>query len=369
MMAGRVSPFDVIARVLAERLRGCTASGELRSLVRSRAIDWERVVGHASAEFVLPALAAAAQDLDLVDALDQELAGFFEAVHAANIERNGELRAELATAVGVLNGVGIEPVLLKGAIRLADGLYPDDGWRILRDLDLLIPKSLEARAIQALERAGYAPEGGHEFRRPGGPVQIDLHTELFPELAQTSILQAASVLDGSRPAEFAGGTMRLPSIEHQLVHLIGHGQIRHPGSALGQIALRDRLEAAALLHWGRERVDWQAVLARFVTTGYRRPLMTFLLSLDDDALYAVPVPIRIDALTALQRRRIALQARSKLLAWIGSWGGWCASELKRQVERVEGQPKAIRNARSLIFERGAGSRMARAMAERIPRFR
>ena len=174
MTAGRLLPFDVIARVLTERLRGCAASGELRSLLRSRGIDWKRVVGHASAELVLPALAAALKDLDLLGALDQELAGFLELVHDANIERNGELRAELTIAVGVLNRAGIEPVLLKGAIRLATGLYPDDGWRMLRDLDLLVPQGRLAEATRALQDAGYARCGpGGEFRRPGGACQID----------------------------------------------------------------------------------------------------------------------------------------------------------------------------------------------------
>ena len=69
--------------------------------------------------------------------------------------------------------------------------------------------------------------------------------------------------------------VRVPSIEHQLVHLIGHSQIRHFGHAFGRVSLRHRLEAAALVQWGRERIDWQAVSGRFVAAGYRRPLLVF----------------------------------------------------------------------------------------------
>ncbi len=264
MTAGR-HPFDVIARVLVERLRGCEPSDELRTLVRSPAIDWERVVGHASSQYVLPALAAALRDLGLKEALDEELAGFLDAVHAANLERNRELRDELAAAVGILNRAGIEPVLLKGAIRLADGLYPDAGWRMLRDLDLLLPEASLADAVRAFEAAGYTACGsGGEIRRGGGACQIDLHTELFSTPRQVRLLPAAEILAGGRPVAFGDGRVRLPSAGHQLTHLIGHGQIRHLGHAFGRIALRDRLEAAALVHWGREAIDWQAVLARFV---------------------------------------------------------------------------------------------------------
>jgi putative nucleotidyltransferase-like protein len=124
MIADRVHPFDLIPRVLAERLRGFAALQELRCGVACSDIAWERVVGRASAEHVLPAFAAALHELDLARLLDPELAAFLEAVHAACIEQNGELRDELALAVGVLNRVGIEPVLLKGTIRLLDGLYP-----------------------------------------------------------------------------------------------------------------------------------------------------------------------------------------------------------------------------------------------------
>ncbi len=366
MTARRVHPFDLIGRVLAERLGGCQASDELRGMVRSRAIDWEQVVGHASAQFVLPALAAALNDLALAEALDEELRAFLDAVHAANRERNSELRDELAAAVAVLKRADIEPVLLKGAIRLADGLYPDDGWRMLQDLDLLVPEASLTKAIRAFEAAGYTACGSAgEIRRRGGVCQIDLHTELFSTPRQARLLPAGDILERERAVAFGGGKVRIPSIEHQLTHLIGHGQIRHLGHAFGRIALRDRLEAAALVHWGRESVDWQAVLARFDAAGYRRPALSFLLALNDGAWCAAAATDRIDLLTALQRRRIALQARSATSAYIGSRAGWWISAFRSQIEeRDGGQPGAIENLRSLIFERGAVRRLARAVLSR-----
>ena len=95
MTSQRIYPFVLIARVLAERLRGRAASEELQALVRSRRVEWERIIGHASAQYVLPALAAAMKDLALVEP-GTELGAFLEAVHAANLERNSAFRAELA---------------------------------------------------------------------------------------------------------------------------------------------------------------------------------------------------------------------------------------------------------------------------------
>ena len=357
-------PFDLMARILAGRLQGCAPSEELRAMVLSPSIGWEQVLRHASAQFVLPAFAAALRDLGLIELLDEELGAFLSAVHAANVERNDELRDELAAAVAVLNRVGIEPVLLKGAIRLVDQLYPDHGWRMMRDLDLLVPKD---KLVRALERAGYLrlDPGAFELGRPKALAQIDLHPEPFSTRAEAGLLSAAEILDGARPAAFGNGSVRLPAVEHQLVHLVGHCQIRHLGYAFGSITLRDRLEAAALFRWAGESINLEAVSARFGAAGYRRPLSTFLLSLNDVGLCAVPAPGRIDRLIALQRRRIALQARSATLGYIGSRAGWWVSELRSQiVERDDGERRALKSLKRLMFERRAVGSMARGFLHR-----
>ena len=363
MTAASWSPFDVVARVLSERVRRCEASEELRALVSSRNTSWERVLSYAGAEYVLPAFAAALRDLGLIGALDPELSAFLKAVHAANVERNAEIRNELEAAVGVLNRVGIEPVLLKGAIRLVDDLYPDHGWRMLRDIDLLIPPSSLAEVIRAFGEIGYTQLSlsGNEIQRWDGLVQIELHDEVF-----SNLLPAMEVIEASRSAALGNGRVHHPSLEHQLVHLIGHCQIRHRGHACGHIGLRDRLEAAAMVNWGHGNVDWSSVEARFRAAGYRRPLLTFLLALNDSALCTVPVPARIDLLTALQLRRVALQQRSITFAHIGACAGWCGSEVKSQVaERDAGWPRAIKNLKRLIFERRAACKMARALGRRL----
>jgi hypothetical protein len=372
MTTGRLQPFDVITPILAERLRGCEATAELRAMMRSQRIDWVRVVAHASAQLVLPAFAAAVRDLDLLRGLDEQLGAFLEAVHAANLERNGELRDELEAAVGVLNRVDIEPTLLKGAIRLLDGLYPDTGWRMLRDLDLLIPQARWNDALRALQGAGYAitrkADSAAVLRPAGGLVAVDVHKEPFSTWRQERLLRGAEIVHDARPTVMGSAAVRLPSMLHQVVHLVGHSQIINYNYALGRVGLRDKLEAMALARWGTEPVDWDAVLARFVAAGYRRPLLSFLLALRDGAAVAGPAPDKIDMLTALQGRRVAWQARSRMLAHIGFWPIWCLAMLRMQIEEREGgQPKFIRTLKRLIWERGAGQRMLRTFLHGAPR--
>jgi hypothetical protein len=257
-------------------------------------------------------------------------------------------------------------VLLKGSLRLLDGLYPDDGWRMLRDLDLLLPERSFAKAQRALRDAGYEVCGSRgEMRRRDGVCQIDLHTELFIGARDIRLLPAADVLDAARPAPFGHLRVGLPSVEHQLVHLIGHGQVRHLGHAFGRIALRDRLEAAALVRWGPDCVAWETVYARFQAAGYRRALLSFLLALNAGAWCAAPLPDRTDRLTALQQHRIERQDRSVTCAYVGSRLGWWISAFSSQFEVLEGgERRAIRTLRRLIGGRGGLREIGKAFADR-----
>lgn len=72
MTAPEWTPFEVVARVLAERLRGTGPSAELRAALLGRTIDWDRVVAQASADFVLASFAAAVHDHDLAGSLERD---------------------------------------------------------------------------------------------------------------------------------------------------------------------------------------------------------------------------------------------------------------------------------------------------------
>jgi Uncharacterised nucleotidyltransferase len=320
MTVPRVHPFELVARVLVERLRGLEPSGELQSALCDRRTDWVEVVEQASEHFVLAAFAAALRDLNLAAVLEPELSEFLAAVHAANEERNGELYSQLAEVVAKLNRIDVEPVLLKGAIRLVDGLYPDLGWRMMWDLDLLVPQIRLAEVVVALGELGYAPKSdsaaiayhyhypplAHPHRR----AVLELHGELLETPRQRRLLNAVELIEASHPITFDSRRARLPSVEHQLVHLITHCQVHHKGHAIGRVALRDRLEAAALLRRSADSVRWQSILGRFSAAGYRRPLLTFLLSLDHAGFGSAPVAARLDLLTRLQGHAVSLQARS-----------------------------------------------------------
>ena len=374
-VTARLSTFDLIARVLAARLQRRAPSEDLRAALigRSRAY-WQDVLARARREFVLPAFAAAIEDLDLHDAIEPQVRAFLAVAHAASRQRNGRLLEQLAAVVERLSQAGIEPVLLKGGIRLVDGLYPDPGWRMMQDLDILVPEARFASAIEALQGARYvlarAADQSHKdvkLRRQG-LADVEIHRELFGPARQQRLLPGAAVIDEARPAAVDGAAVRVPSTAHQLVHLIGHSQIGHRGHAYGRVALRDRLEAAALICWAPDRVDWATVFTRFAAAGYRRPLLAFLLSLNDGGLCAAPVQGRIDALTALQERRIALQARSPLMTRVSLSVGWYAVLLSMQTMGHEtGRPKIVQTCKRLVLDREERRRLVRTFLHGAPR--
>jgi hypothetical protein len=356
-----MAPFDLVTRVLAERLGGSTTSVELRAALADESVSWERVVGLASEQFVLSAFAAALRDLDLLAGLDPELRQFLRAIHLANGQRNARLRTQLAEVLSALNQAGIEPVLLKGAIRLTDQLYPDLGWRMLQDLDILVPPSRLAEAVGALYGIGYtiaagSPDLPADHRHypglvhPAGCAPVELHTDLFPPTKRRPMLLNAAEMRGrTQPARLDNSRARLPSLEHQMIHLIGHCQIAHHGHVRGEIELRDRLEAAALVRWSPASVDWQAVLASFAAAGFRRALLTFLLSLQDGELCTVaPVPAP-DWLTTLEAWRIMLQARSTAAAQLGRDAAMVREEI---LERGAG----LRTILAMLIRRIAGAK-------------
>lgn len=333
----RLHPFDLSLLLLARRLNPLRVPLDRREALAIAAADWEAVIGLASRQFVLAALAAVVRDLVPRDLLDLELREFLEAVHAANLERNRALRGQLLVAGGALNRVGIEPVLLKGAIRLVDGLYPDPGWRMMEDLDILVPAAQVDAAVRALSGLGYRPvrpfDPAHKEVKLWGPGRalVEAHTELFASPRQQRLLTGSDMIATSKPCVLDGVRFRLPPVTQQMIHLIGHSQIGHFGHIYGRVSLRERLEAAALIGWSGAPIDWQAVHGSFARARYRRPLLAFLLALRDGDLSPAPLPERRDGLLALQEGRIGRQARSSALFRFSLHVGWWVVLVKIQL--------------------------------------
>ena len=151
-----------------------------------REAAWLGVLDLANRGLVTPRLTLAVGD---APALPPAVGAFLQAVLARNSRRNIALAAQAERASGILNRVGVTPVLLKGAVALFSPDPARRGARMLGDLDLLVTPEETGPAIAALSDAGYVTltrkEGVDlhavaELARDGEPTTIDLHQRPRP---------------------------------------------------------------------------------------------------------------------------------------------------------------------------------------------
>jgi hypothetical protein len=253
-------------------------NAELRRLLSAPGFPWDQIVALANHELLAPTLWVRLRDRGLVDTLPPEVVHYLRRAHAVNTVRNDRLRAELLAVLRALAGRGIEPVLLKGAVDLCIRRYGDAGARILRDLDLFVPRADLADAVAALEAIGYrvAPRDPGRFEtyftemvRPGAIAGLDLQWYIS---GQRDVLTPEDAQQSSARGTIAGVGFRTLSPAHQVVHNVLHSELQDWGSDAGFVWLRQLLDLAALCRQLGQRVAWPEVQATFAGRGLARVL-------------------------------------------------------------------------------------------------
>jgi hypothetical protein len=285
-----------------------------REFARAPGWIWERLFQSANDESVLPALAFAVHEgLDISAPCD--VADFLSAVLSLNRERNQRIWQELRMTVELLNEVGIEPVLLKGAAYFAAGVYSDPGARYLVDLDLLVPEAQLNDGFQHLVENGFSYDKQDQFgqfRHHHPPLQrasvpFELHHRLgFGPCA--SILSASELIESATLVEFDGLQVRVPSPTHQVTHLVMHSQIHHPYNERIWPPLRAMLDLARLqFHYGCS-IDWAEVDHRFENAGQGDRLRLHLIDVREALNIELPIKCTFTPVTHLRSvRRLFLR--------------------------------------------------------------
>ena len=216
------------------------------------AIDWREFIAFTTAHFVLQALAAPLQRLLPPTREARAALDFIAAFHESNRVRNRLLASELAEITRALNGLGVEPVALKGATFLVDQAEVESaaGWRFMGDLDLLIPDVQLRPCVDELRRRGFIPTDAHyepaqeahfpPLLSPCGQFSVELHTRLFArsdfDISITDLVCDAAV------APLGCARLLVPSREHRLMHLLAHAQLHNRNYASHRLILKDVLD-------------------------------------------------------------------------------------------------------------------------------
>jgi hypothetical protein len=247
-----LAPFALLCRLVETRLAERRPDRALFDAIADPGTPWPRLVTLSGVHLTTPAMAASLLDLQLTGPLPPELEAYLLAMRAAATARNERLAAQLDEVALRLNAVEITPVLLKGAIRLGDGLYPDPAWRFMHDLDLLVPAHRVVAAQAALEEAGWSrmadeeEDGRHvKLIHPAAEARVELHADLL-QAPFAPLLPATRVLARARTLELGRAMVAVPALEDQLVHLVAHGMLQHAFLFTGRCLLRDVIELALL---------------------------------------------------------------------------------------------------------------------------
>jgi hypothetical protein len=308
---------DPYRNFLCACIRGDRA--QVLTSIRSDAWNWEGLFQTASDEALLPLLYSQFQSLDLVDLLPSEIADFLLAVETANRERNQAIVGELKAAVTLLNGIGIQPVLLKGLAYLKTGVYEDAAHRYLGDIDLLVPEEQQQASVVALIQHGWVavkrdpfPNFHHHsppLRRPSA-VWIEIHRSLGAG-ARERVLPAREVIERSGAVNLDGLRVRVPAKEDLLAHLIMHSQ--HPYPQRIWTPIRAMVDLLLLDRRFGPDLHWEPVANRFSAAGEYGVFALHLLQVEDSLGLALPLRIRVNPFVRFCRyRRKTLQRYPKI---------------------------------------------------------
>jgi Uncharacterised nucleotidyltransferase len=236
-------PLKLLCACISAGHRGQSLDPDSAAALAAPTADLLGLARLAGRHLVTPMLSACLADPELRRQLPEAFVLYLDFVHAENLRRNHSLRHELGQVAACLNRLDIEPLLLKGAIRLVDSRYPDPGWRFMRDLDLFVPRDRLKQAVACLVSLGY------RF-----PTEMLPHRKHLPPLCRdgaVAILEIRAdllehVLARSQPIELDGARVRVPDAADQLGHLIAHDRLDSDIGGSGFFLLRSIFETALL---------------------------------------------------------------------------------------------------------------------------
>lgn len=275
---------------------------------------WLALYQLATAQLVAPVLYAALAARGQLSQVPPAIRAAFEALYQLNDQRNRRLRAVLRETVRRLNQAGIEPLLLKGAIALLPEQYPLAGARMLGDLDLAVADTQLQSAVAALQGAGYFPAPNIYTRHwslqvchhwfplfhPSGDGYVELHHDLFSDHRLKAALSLPMVQARAQARDWDGLQVRIPALEHRLLHNALHEQVVDQAFESDRRSLRQLLEFAQLRAWsGAASSDWPGRLRPLDRVGVGAAVRAHLLAAQ--TLFGQPLPAGVEPGPAARR--------------------------------------------------------------------
>ena len=317
---------------------------------RSPKWNWEKLIKVASAEYVLSGVHRFLHELDQASRVPPDVLRVFREVESLNAQRNQIILSQIRELSAAFNAVGIEPVALKGLAHLLTGLYPDQSFRFLIDIDLLVSDNDLSKAVEILQRLGYGgdkPDAielavNHSYTPlfRAASVTLDLHHALGRRLSRL-ILPAAELIRDSGVCDFEGVRLRIPSPQHLMIHHLIHSQLHDSYRDRLWPPLRTMYDFLLLQHSFAQQLDWRAIEERFRDRNQVAVLAMYLQRVREVLGIETPFPIALSGMARLRwwRRNVlwnypALRFADPL--WFLSAGLRARTEQLGEVLRIPG---------------------------------
>ena len=260
-------------------------------------IDWQDVIGIADRHFVLPLLFKRLQKKGLLAILPQDIKIFLDAVYNLNSDRSQSLIRQVYEIGSLFNSIKKEPILLKGAGMIFSKIYEDPALRMMTDIDLLVPSDRMKDCVQIMIKAGYdlmkgtlLPENYHHYMplvHKKYTARVELH-QTPVETLYASLLNAYEMWSQSYRFRSRGVQMRIPSIQHFILHNIIHHQLSRDEHQKRKVLLYQMYDMVMLRNKFGSSINWKEIDDRFAKMGYRNSLLSYLVT--SGRLFQLPIP-------------------------------------------------------------------------------
>ena len=153
-----------IAKSLSISLNGKNLE-EIKEVLKSQEIDWDLFVKISTSQLVLPALYCNYKRNNLLNFFPDDLVVYMKEITSLNRDRNLQIIEQINELNNLLKQNGVNPIFIKAAGYLIQGLYDDSAERMVGDIDFLVSKNEYDLAAKILSEHNYksVSDLGYDF--------------------------------------------------------------------------------------------------------------------------------------------------------------------------------------------------------------
>ncbi|MBI5676768.1 MAG: nucleotidyltransferase family protein [Nitrospirae bacterium] len=314
---------------------------EIKNIINSD-LDWEYILRIVSQHSIGSLLYKNLKAVNAEKKVPKDVLNNLRQYYHFTVAKNLQLFNKLENVLKILNDSGIKIVLLKGTV-LAQTVYKNIGLRPMCDIDFAVDfdGTENSSDTDMVRMSGESIRFKKENISQVELVQkidienpwLDVHYESLRGRDSTvKAFNIKGLYDNAIPFNIFNMNMLQPSPEHQLLHLIIHGDYFEKLIWLCDIA--------ELVRCYKEIMDWQKVIRDAEQIGYKNLFFFQLYS----ARIILGAPVPDDVLRRLQPGRAQKYLIDRLIKeWKFQWEGKTAFNL--------GKPLKFHLLESLTFNR------------------